>query len=148
MDGPEDEQSCYAILGVDPAATSSEIRQAWAILSVVRGQSAAGNSLCSHCFFWIQVYISTYLTPKHLKSSQSFHYTFPPSLPTVPTQHPQPEMDSCQAYRKLALAKHPDRGGDPAEFARVTKAYEVRSETNGWDERMNLENISKKTRKP
>jgi len=51
----------------------------------------------------------------------------------------------------LALAKHPDRGGDPAEFARVTKAYEVRSETNGWDERMNLENIAllgKKTRKP
>lgn len=60
MDGPEDEQSCYAILGVDPAATSSEIRQ---------------------------------------------------------------------AYRKLALAKHPDRGGDPAEFARVTKAYEVLSDS-------------------
>ena len=56
-------------------------------------------------------------------------------------------MDSCQAYRKLALAKHPDRGGDPAEFARVTKAYEVRSETNGWDERMSLENISKKNKK-
>jgi len=30
-----------------------------------------------------------------------------------------------QAYRKLALAKHPDRGGDPAEFARVSRAYEA-----------------------
>lgn len=60
MDGPEDEQSCYAILGVDSSATSSEIRQ---------------------------------------------------------------------AYRKLALAKHPDRGGDPAEFARVSKAYEVLSDS-------------------
>ena len=30
-----------------------------------------------------------------------------------------------QAYRKLALAKHPDRGGDPEEFARLSKAYEV-----------------------
>lgn len=31
-----------------------------------------------------------------------------------------------QAYRKLALAKHPDRGGDPEEFARLSRAYEVR----------------------
>jgi len=69
----------------------------------------------------------------------------PPCRPNT-----SPSWDG-QAYRKLALAKHPDRGGDPAEFARVTKAYEVRSETNGWDERMNLENIAllgKKTRKP
>ena len=61
---------------------------------------------------------------------------FPPSLPTVPT-HPQAaEMDSCQAYRKLALAKHPDRGGDPAEFARVTKAYEVRNQWLGWTDEL------------
>ena len=30
-----------------------------------------------------------------------------------------------EAYRKLALAKHPDRGGDPEDFARVSKAYEA-----------------------
>ena len=59
MDGPEDQQSCYAILGVDPSSSTAEIRQ---------------------------------------------------------------------AYRKLALAKHPDRGGDPAEFARVSRAYEVLSD--------------------
>ncbi|CAJ1351478.1 unnamed protein product [Effrenium voratum] len=58
MDEPG-EDSCYGILGVDPSASSSEIRQ---------------------------------------------------------------------AYRKLALAKHPDRGGDPAEFARLSKAYEVLSD--------------------
>ena len=44
MDGPEDEQSCYAILGVDPAATSSEIRQA-AILSVGSPTAFSGFKL-------------------------------------------------------------------------------------------------------
>ena len=34
-------------------------------------------------------------------------------------------LDLVQAYRKLALAKHPDRGGDPEEFARLSKAYEA-----------------------
>jgi hypothetical protein len=47
MDGPEDEQSCYAILGVDPAATSSEIRQAWAILSVGSPTAFPGFKLTS-----------------------------------------------------------------------------------------------------
>ena len=27
MDGPEDQQSCYAILGVDPSSSTAEIRQ-------------------------------------------------------------------------------------------------------------------------
>lgn len=58
MTEPDESESCYEILGVDPGASSSEIRQ---------------------------------------------------------------------AYRKLALAKHPDRGGDPEEFARLSKAYEVLS---------------------
>ena len=56
---------------------------------------------------------------------RTFYFTLPPS-PSYDIDIDQPaEMDSCQAYRKLALAKHPDRGGDPAEFARVSKAYEV-----------------------
>ena len=53
---------------------------------------------------------------------------FPPSLLPILKRHSHSaEMGMCQAYRKLALAKHPDRGGDPAEFARVSKAYEVGS---------------------
>ena len=58
MAEPDESESCYEILGVDPGASSSEIL--------------------------------------------------------------------AQAYRKLALAKHPDRGGDPEEFARLSKAYEAR----------------------
>eukprot|EP00913_Durusdinium_trenchii_P033866 g31702.t1 len=60
MEPEMDDESCYAILGVDPSASTSQIRQ---------------------------------------------------------------------AYRKLALAKHPDRGGDPEDFARVSKAYEVLSDS-------------------
>ena len=84
MDGPEDEQSCYAILGVDPAATSSEIRQAWAILSV--GSPTAFSGFKLFLLRCTSHYISTYLTPKQSKTfdncSQSFHFTFPPSLPS------------------------------------------------------------------
>ena len=46
MDGPEDEQSCYAILGVDPSATSSEIRQAR--LGGVFGVKQLGSPLTSN----------------------------------------------------------------------------------------------------
>merc|ERR1712018_490092 len=35
-------------------------------------------------------------------------------------------MDEIRkAYRKLALKKHPDRGGDKEEFAELQNAYEV-----------------------
>ena len=29
------------------------------------------------------------------------------------------------AYRRLAMVHHPDKGGDPAEFRRVKKAYDL-----------------------
>lgn len=35
------------------------------------------------------------------------------------------EAEIKTAYRKLALAHHPDRQGDPALFQQVTEAYEV-----------------------
>lgn len=35
-----------------------------------------------------------------------------------------------QAYRKLAMKHHPDRGGDQAEFQAITEAYETLSDTN------------------
>jgi DnaJ family protein A protein 2 len=30
-----------------------------------------------------------------------------------------------KAYRKLAMQKHPDKGGDPEEFKKITEAYET-----------------------
>jgi len=36
--------------------------------------------------------------------------------------------DIRRAYRHLTLTKHPDKGGDPDEFARISHAYEVLSD--------------------
>ena len=33
-------------------------------------------------------------------------------------------LDIKRAYRKLAMRHHPDKGGDPAAFGAITKAYE------------------------
>jgi len=38
------------------------------------------------------------------------------------------ELEIKQAYRRLAQRHHPDRGGDPVMFQKVTKAYEVLSD--------------------
>ena len=35
------------------------------------------------------------------------------------------EQKIKRAYRKLAMKHHPDRGGDPAEFAKVQEAYDM-----------------------
>ena len=35
------------------------------------------------------------------------------------------------AYRKLAMANHPDRGGDPEMFKKVQAAYELLEESHG-----------------
>ena len=43
--------------------------------------------------------------------------------------------DAKQAYKKLALLHHPDRGGDPKNFAKITEAYQNIKNYN------NLENI-------
>ena len=33
-----------------------------------------------------------------------------------------------KSYRKLALQKHPDKGGDPEEFVEISNAYDVLSD--------------------
>ena len=35
-----------------------------------------------------------------------------------------------KAYRKLAMQHHPDRGGDPNEFQKISEAYETLSDTD------------------
>lgn len=35
-----------------------------------------------------------------------------------------------RAYRKLAMQHHPDRGGDPNEFQKISEAYETLSDTD------------------
>ncbi|KAI9637941.1 uncharacterized protein MKK02DRAFT_31479 [Dioszegia hungarica] len=40
------------------------------------------------------------------------------------------EAELKKAYRKQALAKHPDKGGDPEEFKELTHAYEILSDSN------------------
>ncbi|KAI7845861.1 hypothetical protein COHA_000595 [Chlorella ohadii] len=46
----------------------------------------------------------------------------PPLLPPLPPARPPPLPS---AYRQLAKQHHPDKGGDPAAFARVQAAFEV-----------------------
>jgi curved DNA-binding protein len=35
-----------------------------------------------------------------------------------------------KAYRKLAMQHHPDKGGDPAQFQKISEAYEVLGDAN------------------
>lgn len=35
------------------------------------------------------------------------------------------DSDIKKAFRRLALKKHPDKGGDPEEFKKIQAAYEV-----------------------
>jgi len=39
------------------------------------------------------------------------------------------DSDIKKAFRKLALKKHPDKGGDPEEFKKIQAAYEVLSDS-------------------
>lgn len=47
------------------------------------------------------------------------HYT------TLGVQRGASESEIKQAYRKLAMKHHPDRGGDPAQFQRIQEAYDT-----------------------
>lgn len=51
--------------------------------------------------------------------AETTHYS---ALGLTPTAT---ELQIKQAYRRLAQKHHPDRGGDPAAFQKVTKAYET-----------------------
>ena len=43
-----------------------------------------------------------------------------------------------RAFRRLAVATHPDRGGDPADFRRVREAYDrIRNRTGGQRPKVN-----------
>ena len=35
------------------------------------------------------------------------------------------EKELTRRYRKLAREKHPDKGGNPDEFLRIKKAYDI-----------------------
>lgn len=39
--------------------------------------------------------------------------------------HGRHTIDPCRAYRRVSLSVHPDKGGDPAAFRRLTKAHDV-----------------------
>lgn len=43
------------------------------------------------------------------------------------------EEEVKQAYRKLAMKHHPDRGGDEAEFKRIKQAYEAINAGNAYN---------------
>lgn len=48
----------------------------------------------------------------------------PPCLATLGLTPPVGIDDVKGAYRRLAMRTHPDRGGNPAEFARIAEAYQ------------------------
>lgn len=50
------------------------------------------------------------------------------------------EMDIKNAYKKLALKNHPDRGGDEETFKKISEAYEVLSDK---EKRMQYDNNGK-----
>ncbi|HEV7235487.1 MAG TPA: J domain-containing protein, partial [Ktedonobacteraceae bacterium] len=60
--------------------------------------------------------------------SQGTHQTRTPPKPTWATilgVESTATKDQIKArYRELAKQNHPDRGGDPVKFAKITEAYE------------------------
>ena len=49
----------------------------------------------------------------------------PPRQAFMAAQPPPPALAAMQAYRLLAKRLHPDKGGDPAAFARLQGAFDV-----------------------
>jgi curved DNA-binding protein CbpA len=51
--------------------------------------------------------------------------TFAEALDVLGVKLPCNARDAAKAFRKRAMETHPDRGGDPADFRRVTEALKI-----------------------
>lgn len=94
----------YSTLGLEPRASAGDIKK------VGRGLPPPPPPLCR------RRHSAAACLPTFSHSGAT------PAAHGSPAPHPPPPP---QAYRALAKRHHPDKGGDPAVFARVQAAFEV-----------------------
>ena len=102
----------YRTLGLEPKSSSQEVKK-------VRGPPLAAAAHAAACRRWWLVVLLLPIPP-------TATHTSPPHL--FPNPMPPPPPSPPQAYRLLAMRHHPDKGGDPAAFARLQAAFEVLSD--------------------